>query len=90
MKYAERITNKLRINFLPELLEVVDESDQHAGHIGARPGGETHFKVKMVSDKFIGKSRIERQREVYKVLKVEMAERIHALSLELIAPNTEE
>ena len=86
MEYFERIKKKLNESFLPDQLEVIDESDQHAGHVGARPEGETHFKVRMVSKSFIGKSRLQSQREVYRVLKVELEERIHALSLELSAP----
>ena len=83
MKYLNRIENKLQENFLPEFLEVIDESDLHAGHSGARPGGETHFRVKMQSKSFDGLSRIDRQRSVHKVLKLELEERVHALSLEL-------
>jgi BolA protein len=83
MKYLNRIEKKLQENFLPEFLEVIDESDLHAGHSGARPGGETHFRVRMQSKSFDGLSRIDRQRSVHKVLKLELEERVHALSLEL-------
>ena len=69
--------------FSPEFLEVVDESELHAGHSGARPEGETHFRVRMKSKSFEGVSRIDRQRSVHKVLKSELEERVHALSLEL-------
>ena len=83
MKYSDRIKIKLEENFFPSSLEVVDESNLHAGHSGARPGGETHFRVSMVSASFKGMSRIDRQRAVHKVLKSELEERIHALSLDL-------
>ena len=86
MKYVERIKKKLQKNFSPRELEVIDESDQHAGHSGAQPGGETHFRVRMTSDKFIGKSRVENQRQGHRVLEAELQERIHALSLELSTP----
>ena len=55
------------------------------GHSGARPGGETHFRVKMVSNFFEGMSRIDKQRAVHQVLESELKERVHALSLELTA-----
>ena len=83
MKYFERIENKLKEKFFPSALEVVDESDLHAGHSGSRPGGETHFRVRMASIAFEGMSRIDRQRAVHNVLKSELTERVHALSLEL-------
>jgi len=62
-------------------LEVIDESHRHAGHAGARPGGETHFRVEVVAAAFQGKSRLERQRLVYETLREEMSNQIHALSL---------
>ena len=83
MEYFKRIEKKLYEKFLPECLEVIDESELHAGHSGARPGGETHFKVKMQSALFDGMSRIEIKRTVHKELKSELEERVHALSLEL-------
>ena len=83
MKYSAIIKKKLEENFSPSLIEVIDESDLHAGHAGARPGGETHFKVRMVARSFEGMSNLERQRAVYKTLKYELEERVHALSLEL-------
>lgn len=83
MEYWKRIEKKLQENFLPEFLEVIDESSLHAGHSGAKPGGETHFRVRMKSKSFEGLSRIERQRRVHKALKSELEERVHALSLEL-------
>lgn len=83
MKYLNRIEKKLKENFSPTFLEVVDESNQHAGHVGSRPGGETHFKVSMSSIRFKGLSRVQRQRAVYKVLEEELNERVHALSLTL-------
>ena len=83
MEYLKRIEKKLQENFSPEFLEVVDESELHAGHSGARPGGETHFRVKMRSKTFEGLSRIDRQRRVHQALSTELEERVHALSLEL-------
>ena len=64
MSTRDRITEKLTAAFAPQRLDVVDESHQHAGHAGSRPGGETHFRVYIVSEAFQGKSRIERHRMV--------------------------
>ena len=77
------IIKKLKEKFNPHELKVIDESHLHAGHVGAKPEGETHFKVEMKSNKFLGMSRVNMQREVYKALELEMEDKIHALSLEL-------
>lgn len=86
MAYAERIRDKLTQAFSPKVLDITDDSAKHAGHAGARPGGETHFTVTMVSNSFAGQSRLERQRAVYRVLADELAERVHALALNLATP----
>ena len=86
MVYAERIRDKLTTAFSPKALEVLDESHHHAGHGGTRPEGETHFTVTMVSDRFAGQSRVQRQRAVYQVLEAELKERVHALALNLATP----
>ncbi len=86
MAYAERIRDKLTQAFSPKVLDIADDSAKHAGHAGARPGGETHFTVTMVSNSFAGQSRLERQRAVYRVLADELAERVHALALNLATP----
>jgi BolA protein len=62
MATRDIITEKLSTAFTPQSVEVVDESHQHAGHAGHRPGGETHFRVYIVADAFKGKSRLERHR----------------------------
>ncbi|HXP77090.1 MAG TPA: BolA family protein [Stellaceae bacterium] len=81
MRVAHRIREKLTSALNPTRLEVIDESHRHAGHAGARPGGETHFRVEVVAAAFQGKSRLERQRLVYETLREEMSNQIHALSL---------
>jgi len=86
MRVAHRIREKLTAALKPERLEITDESHRHAGHAGARPGGETHFRVEVVAAAFQGKSRLERQRLVYALLQDEMAQQIHALSLVTRAP----
>lgn len=84
---AERITRKLTEAFAPQRLEVIDESHQHHGHSGWREGGETHFRVDIVSDAFAGKSRLERHRMVNAALAEELAERVHALAIAARAPD---
>ena len=80
------ITNKLREAFTPESLDVIDESHLHEGHSGHRPGGETHFRVYIVSDAFKGKSRIERHRMINTALSGELASGIHALAIHAATP----
>jgi BolA family transcriptional regulator, general stress-responsive regulator len=82
MSVATDIEQKLRDALNPTLLEVIDDSHQHAGHMGARPGGETHFTVKVVAIAFEGLNRVARQRLVYKILAEEMAGPVHALAIE--------
>jgi BolA protein len=80
------ITNKLREAFTPESLDVIDESHLHEGHSGHRPGGETHFRIYIVSRAFEGKSRIERHRMINTTLSVELAASVHALAIKAQAP----
>jgi BolA family transcriptional regulator, general stress-responsive regulator len=80
------ITNKLREAFSPESLEVTDESHLHEGHAGHRPGGETHFRVYIVSPAFEGKSRVERHRMINTALAAELAGSVHALAIKAQAP----
>lgn len=87
MTVAEIIRERLEAAISPLELEIVDESHLHSGHAGARPEGETHFRVTAVSDKFAGASRVERQRLVYGVLSDLIDGPIHALSLKLSAPD---
>ena len=83
---AERIRSTLLAHFAPEALDVADESHLHAGHAGARPGGETHYAVRLVSPAFAGMSRVARSRAVQDKLAAEFAGGLHALSLTLRAP----
>lgn len=77
-----RIEAKLRAAFAPVRLEVIDESVRHYGHAGWRPGGETHFRVRIAAPAFGGRSRLERHRLVNDALADELADRVHALSIE--------
>jgi BolA protein len=83
---AERITRKLTEAFSPDALNVVDESHLHKGHAGHRPGGESHFRVKITAAAFRGKSRLAAHRMVYEALADEIAEGVHALAIEAKAP----
>ncbi|MCW5749114.1 MAG: BolA family transcriptional regulator [Alphaproteobacteria bacterium] len=78
---AEAIERKIRGALAPTTLVITDDSAKHAGHAGARDGGESHFTVEIVSAAFEGKSRVARQRLVYDLLKGEFAQGLHALAL---------
>jgi BolA family transcriptional regulator, general stress-responsive regulator len=86
MTTKDIITEKLTAAFAPERLDVLDESHRHAGHAGARPGGETHYSVYIVSQAFGGKSRIERHRMVNATLASELKAGVHALAIRAAAP----
>ena len=86
MRVADSIRAKLMAGLQPSRLEIVDDSARHAGHAAAAPGGETHFNLLVVSERFAGQSRIERQRTVYRLLAEELAGPVHALSLKALAP----
>jgi BolA protein len=86
MRTRDLITQKLTEAFSPESLRVVDESHQHEGHAGHRPGGESHFRVYIVSAAFKGKSRLERHRMINAKLSHELAGQIHALAIHAAAP----
>ena len=86
MAVVDTIIKKLEERFAPERLDVLDESHRHKGHGGARPGGETHFRVKITSAEFDGLTRIERHRLINDCLAEELAGPIHALNLRARTP----
>lgn len=86
MTAKDTITKKLNEAFHPESLDVVDESYLHEGHAGHRPGGETHFRVYIVSKAFDGKTRIDRHRMINALLAEELAGGVHALAIKAAAP----
>lgn len=86
MRTADLIAKKLTEALVPESLKVEDESHRHEGHAGHRPGGETHFRVYIVSQAFAGKSRVERHRMVNAVLSDELKGGVHALAIHAQAP----
>lgn len=91
MRVAEELRRRLEAGLAPERVEVEDQSAQHAGHAGARPGGETHFRVLVVSAAFAGRGRVERQRMVYAAAgDLLRPDGIHALSVAAMAPGDPE
>jgi BolA protein len=70
----------------PELLELVDESAQHQGHAGWQPGGGTHWRLRIVSPRFAGKTTLARHRMVYESLGDLMQHPIHALAIQARVP----
>ncbi|MBN9515607.1 MAG: BolA family transcriptional regulator [Alphaproteobacteria bacterium] len=85
-KVAMAIDSKLRTAFAPARLAIEDESSKHHGHAGWREGGETHFRVEIVSTAFEGQNRVARQRLVYAALKQELDAGLHALALTTLTP----
>jgi BolA protein len=82
---AQALTQRLQERLKPDFLEVLDESAAHAGHIGANDSGfGTHFRVRIQSDIFTGKSRVSRHRLVYDALQEYIDQGLHALAIEVI------
>ena len=87
---ANRLCEKLALAFGPKTLAIEDESSRHAGHSGSRQGGESHFRVRIVSAAFKGLTRVERQRLVYGVLADEIEAGLHAIALTTLTPEEAE
>jgi BolA protein len=87
MTRKDRIAAALTEALRPIRLDIVDESDRHAGHAGARHGGESHYRINIVSPAFVDKSRVERHRMVNAALAAEFASGLHALAIAAAAPN---
>lgn len=86
MNMESAIRSKLESTFVPQTLEITNESHKHSSGLGA----ESHFKVLVVSKRFAGLNRVARQRLVYDLLSLEMKMGIHALSLRLLTPEEAE
>jgi BolA protein len=86
MTVRDRIETRLREALAPQSVVVSDDSDMHAGHAGAREGGESHFSVEIVADCFAGLNRVARHRLVNEALAAELAGPIHALAIKARAP----
>lgn len=86
MTVRDEIEARLREALAPETLNVSDDSHLHAGHAGARPGGESHFSVEIVSSRFDGLGRVARHRLINEALAEQLKGRIHALAIKARAP----
>jgi BolA protein len=83
---ATEMLARLNSALSPARIELTDDSEQHRGHGGYNPAGESHFSLRIESSAFAGKSRVERQRMIYAALGDLMKERVHALSIRAAAP----
>ena len=83
---AREMIARLQTALAPTALTLIDDSEKHRGHGGYNPEGESHFSLSIESPAFAGKSRVERQRMIYKALGELMHERVHALSIQAKAP----
>lgn len=84
---AIHLHQKLSNALQPKVLQITDDSDKHKGHSGSREGGESHFSILIISDKFDSLNRVARQRLVNEVLAEELAGPVHALSLKCQIPS---
>jgi len=93
LSVAAVIDQKLRAALAPIQLDIIDESALHAGHFHAgqesahRAGGETHFRLVVVSALFEGHGRVARQRMIYQLLADEIAGGVHALAMTTLTPS---
>ena len=83
---ATEMLRRLNSALSPTRIDLTDDSEQHRGHGGYNPAGESHFSLRIESTAFAGKNRVERQRMIYAALGDLMRERVHALSIRAIAP----
>lgn len=84
MPVRDAIVAKLSAKFVPDHLEVIDESSRHSGHAGSRPEGETHFRVRIGSSKLDGLTRVAQHRAINDTLKDELQGGVHALAIEVV------
>jgi len=84
---ATEMRRRLEAALHPTVLALRDDSEQHRGHGGYNPAGESHFSLEIESAAFIGKSRVERQRLIHAALGDLLDERVHALSIKATAPS---
>ena len=86
MSLADQIKQKLEKALEIDHIEVINESHKHAGHAGDDGSGESHFHLIVLSQSFVNQSRIQRQRTINTILKTELQNKIHALSMKLLTP----
>lgn len=84
MPVRDAIVAKLSAKFAPTHLEVIDESDRHRGHAGSRPGGESHFRIRIAAPALSG-SRVTQHRAIMETLDEEIKGGVHALAIEIVA-----
>ena len=84
MSVRDDIEKKLSLKFTPSHLEVLDDSEKHRGHAGSRPGGETHFRVRISSSQLDGLTRVAQHRAVMETLDTELKSGVHALAIEVV------
>ena len=84
MSVRDAIEKKLSLKFAPSHLEVLDESEKHRGHAGSRPGGETHFRVRIASSQLDSLNRVAQHRAVMETLDTELKSGVHALAIEVV------
>lgn len=90
MNVASMIRARLEQSLAPSILEIIDESHRHAGHGGAKPSGETHFRLRVVAKAFAGKNRLARHRMVYDAIADLMDAPVHALALSTLTPEEQD
>ena len=83
---AAEMLRRLNSALMPTRIELIDDSEQHRGHGGYNPAGESHFTLRIESPDFAGKNRVQRQRMIYGALGELMDARVHALSIRATAP----
>ena len=86
---AAEMLRRLNSSLAPTRLDLIDDSEQHRGHGGYNPAGESHFSLRIESAAFEGKTRVQRQRMIYAALGELMESRVHALSIRATAPGEE-
>ena len=86
---AAEMVRRLHSTLSPTAVELIDDSEQHRGHGGYNPAGESHFTLRIESAAFEGKTRVQRQRMIYAALGELMESRVHALSIRATAPGEE-
>jgi len=86
MSIESTIREKLERALQPTRLDVINESHLHAGHGGSPGTGESHFRVVIEAQVFVGKSRLDRHRLVNETLAAELAGKVHALAVKAYAP----
>jgi BolA protein len=87
MNVSQQIEHLLLAHLAPVAFSVTDDSAKHAGHAGARAGGQSHFSVMVVSEKFVGLNQVARHRLVYATLKPLLDAGLHALAIEAKTPD---